>query len=233
MKKFLLLITLLLTLSSTTFAQEETANIKMPTRFQSVPMDKAQLLQTGQGKMFCPSCGMTLPVFYKTNHAVESNGTVKQYCSIHCLATNIHKHNLKDIKVVDNTSLKFIDANSAWYVVGSTKAGTMSRISKYAFSSKKDAQSFAKKFSGEVKTFEETLKFVQENLAKAQKMIAKKQAMMAKKGEMMFGKICKPTEKLFSSVAEAKSYLKTEEICGKIKGKKLQAIALYLTSRSK
>ena len=233
MKKVLLLITLLLTLSSSTFAQEEATNKKMPTRFQSVPMDKAQLLQTGKGKMFCPSCGMTLPVFYKTNHAVESNGTVKQYCSIHCLATNIHKHDLKDVKVVDNTSLKFIDANSAWYVVGSTKAGTMSRISKYAFSSKEDAQTFAKKFSGEVKTFEETLKFVQENLAKAQKMIAKKQAMMAKKGEMMFGKICKPTEKLFSSVAEAKTYLKTEEICGKIKGKQLQAIALYLTSRSK
>ena len=233
MKKVLLLITLLLSLSSTTFAQEETASKKMPTRFQSVPMDKAQLLQTGKGKMFCPSCGMTLPVFYKTNHAVESNGTAQQYCSIHCLATNLHKHNLKDVKVVDNTSLKFINANSAWYVVGSRKAGTMSRISKYAFYNKEDAKLFAKKFSGEVKTFEETLKFVQENLAKAQKMIAQKQAMMAKKGEMMFGKICKPTEKLFSSVAEAKSYLKTEEICGKIKGKQLQAIALYLTSRSK
>ena len=233
MKKVLLLISLLVTLSSSTFAQEEVTNKKMPTRFQSVSIDKAELLQTGKGKMFCPNCGMTLPMFYKTNHAVESNGTVKQYCSIHCLATNIDKHDLKDVKVVDNTSLKFIDANSAWYVVGSKKAGTMSRISKYAFATKKDAQAFAKKFSGEVKTFEETLKFVQNNLAKAQKMIAKKQTMMAKKGEMMFGKICKPTEKLFSSIAEAKTYLKTEELCGKIKGKKLQAIALYLVSRSK
>ena len=232
MKKILLLITLLLTLSSSTFAQEEATTQKMPTRFQSVPMDKAELLQTGTNKMFCPNCGMTLPMFYKTNHAVESNVTVKQYCSIHCLATTIHQHKLNNVKVVDNTSLKFIDAKSAWYVVGSTKAGTMSGISKYAFASKKDAELFAKEFSGEVKTFEETLKFVQDNLAKAEKMIAQKQAMMAKKGEMMFAKICKPTEKTFNSVAEAKSYLKTEEICGKIKGKQLQAIALYLTARS-
>jgi hypothetical protein len=174
MKIFLLLLTLLLTITSTTLAKEEATHQKMPTRFQSVPLDQAQLLQTGKGKMFCPNCGMTLPMFYKTNHAVESNGTVKQYCSIHCLATNLHKYNLKDVKVVDNTSLKFINANSAWYVVGSTKAGTMSKISKYAFSKKEDAKAFAKKFSGEVKTFEETLKFVQENLAKAQKMIAKK-----------------------------------------------------------
>ena len=230
MKKLLLLITAIATL---TFAQESTAGKKMPTRFQAVSFNQAQLLQTGKGKMFCPNCGMTLPMFYKTNHVGESNGTVKQYCSIHCLAESMSEHNLSNIKVVDTQTLKFIDAKSAWYVVGSKKAGTMSRISKYAFSKKEDAQAFAKKFSGEVKSFKETLKFVQNNLAKANAMIAKKQAMMAKKGEMMFGKICKPTQKLFSSVAEAKTYLKTEELCGKIKGKKLQAIALYLTSRSK
>ncbi len=229
MKKFLLLITAIATL---TFAQEATTQ-KMPTRFQAVPFNQAQLLQTGKGKMFCPNCGMTLPMFYKTNHAGESNGTVKQYCSIHCLAQSMSEHNLSNIKVVDTKTLKFIDAKRAWYVVGSSKAGTMSRISKYAFGKKEDAQSFAKEFSGEVKSFKETLTFVQNNLAKANAMIAKKQAMMAKKGKMMFGKICKPTKKLFSSVAEAKTYLKTEEICGKIKGKKLQAIALYLASRSK
>jgi hypothetical protein len=233
MKKFLLFITLLLTLSSSTFAQEEATTQKMPTRFQSVPLDQAQLLQTGKGKMFCPSCGMTLPMFYKTNHAGDMNGTTQQYCSIHCLAKTLHQHTLSNIRVVDNTSLKFIDAKTAWYVVGSTKAGTMSRISKYAFATKKDAQAFAKEFSGEVKNFEETLKLVQDNIAKENKMIAKKQAMMAKKGEMMFSKICKPTDKTFNSVAEAKSYLKTEEICGKVNGKQLQAIALYLTARSK
>jgi len=232
MKKILLLLTILATITSLSFAQEATAK-KMPTRFQAVPMDKAVILQTGKGKMFCPNCGMTLPMFYKTNHVAEINGTVKQYCSMHCLASVIQEHNLSNIKVVDNTTLKFIDANKAWYVVGSKKPGTMSKISKYAFAKKEDAETFAKKFTGEVKNFEETLKFVQENLAKENGMIAKKQAMMAKKGKMMFEKICKPTKEIFSSIADAKTYIKTEGICGNIKGKKLQAIALYLVSKSK
>ena len=174
---------------------------------------------------------MTLPMFYKTNHAGDVNGTTEQYCSIHCLAESMNEHNVTNIKVVDNKTLKFIDAKGAWYVVGSNKPGTMSKISKYAFSTKKDAEAFAKEFSGEVKSFDEVIKLVQANLAKESGMIHKKQAMMAKKGEMMFAKMCKTVDKSFDSVAEAKTYIKTNDICGNIKGKKLQAIALYLVNR--
>ena len=228
MKKILLL---LLTLIYTTFAQEPTTPKKMPTRFQAVPFSQAQILQKGQDKLYCTRCGMTLPMFYKTNHAGDVNGTTEQYCSIHCLAESMNEHNVTNIKVVDNKTLKFIDAKGAWYVVGSKKPGTMSKVSKYAFSTKEDAEAFAKEFSGEVKSFDEVIKVVQANLAKESGMIHKKQAMMAKKGEMMFAKMCKAVDKSFSSVAEAKAYIKTNDICGNIKGKKLQAIALYLVNR--
>ncbi len=230
MKKMILL--LLALLFTTSFAQEPNSPKKMPTRFQAVPFSQAQILQKGEDRLYCKICGMTLPMFYKTNHAGDVNGTTEQYCSIHCLAESMSEHNVTNIKVVDVKTLKFIDAKSAWYVVGSTKAGTMSKVSKYAFSTKEDAQAFAKKFSGDVKSFDEVLKLVQGNLAKESGMIHKKQAMMAKKGKMMFSKMCKPVKKSFGSVAEAKAYVKANDICGNIKGKKLQAIALYLNDRN-
>ena len=233
MKKILLLITTLLTLTSTAYAEEPTTGKKMPTRFQAVPMAQAQIIQEGKSKMYCPKCGMTLPMFYKTNHAGDVNGTTEQYCSIHCLAQTMKEGNVTNLKVVDNKSLKFIDATKSWYVVGSSKAGTMSKVSKYAFTNKEDAQTFSKKFGGEVLDFEATLTSVKSTLAKESEMIAKKQAMMAKKGEKMFTKMCRPMGQKFTTVAEAKAYLKSEEVCGKIRGKQLQAIALYLISLNK
>ncbi|HIP17884.1 MAG TPA: hypothetical protein EYG78_00925, partial [Sulfurovum sp.] len=116
---------------------------KMMKMFQSVPKEKAILLQEGKAKAFCPECGMSLPMFYKTNHAAHVNGKTKQYCSIHCVVEDMQKGStLTDIKVVDTNSLKFIDATKAFYVVGSSKKGTMTAVSKYAFSSKADADAF-------------------------------------------------------------------------------------------
>ena len=136
--------------------------------FQSVGMNKATIMQGGKAKMFCPSCGMTLPMFYKTNHAAKKGDHVEQYCSLHCLAeTNMkNKGSLKDIIVVDVKSLEFIDARTATYVVGSSKKGTMTMKSKYAFAKKKDAKKFAEKFGGKVKNFENTYKIASKSLEK-------------------------------------------------------------------
>ena len=212
--------------------KESKVSKKMPKRFQSVKMSDAQLLQEGKMKFFCPSCGMNLPMFYKTNHAADVDGKTKQFCSIHCLAETINKgKKVTNIRVVDNSSLKFMDASKAWYVVGSSKAGTMSKVSKYAFGKKEDAKKFAKEFSGKVMNFDDTLALVKKGLAKETKMIHKKQSMMAKKGRAIYGKLCQPIEQKFNSVAEAKSYVKTHKSCGKLNGKQLQAVGLYLKSK--
>ncbi|WP_415395919.1 nitrous oxide reductase accessory protein NosL [Sulfurimonas sp. CS5] len=201
--------------------------------FQSVDMKKATIVQSGDAKMYCPACGMTLPMFYKTNHAATHGDHTEQYCSLHCLAeTNIkNKNSLKDIKVVDVTTLKFIDASTATYVVGSSKKGTMSMTSKYAFAKKEDAKAFSEKFGGKVLNFENTYAIASKSLEKEMKMIAQKQAMMAKKGEMMYNKMCKKTDLKFNSTAEAKAFVKTSKICGDMNGKKLQAVGIYLGRR--
>jgi nitrous oxide reductase accessory protein NosL len=237
MKKIILVLAALVMVGSNGYAEEmkqEKMGKKMSTRFQAVSPDKAVILQEGDAKMYCPKCGMTLPMFYKTNHAAHVNGKVEQYCSIHCLAeTMASGGKVTDIKVVDNTTLKFVDASKAWYVLGSSKAGTMTMTSKYAFANKSEAEAFAKEFGGKVMNFEDTLASVNSMLEKETEMIHKKQAMAAKKGGMMFTKMCKPVDVQFNSVAEAKTYLKIQKPCGEVKGKMLQAIALYLNSRQK
>jgi len=122
--------------------------------FQSVSEDKATLVQSGKDKRYCVKCGMDLVKFYKTSHASTHNGTHYQYCSLHCLEDHLGEGiTLKNPQVVDLDSLKFIDVGSAYYVVGSKKRGTMSRVSKYAFASKDLAMEFQKAYGGKIMDF--------------------------------------------------------------------------------
>ena len=231
MKKILLTLLALGTLA--TFAQAEEAKPKKMTKmFQTVSKGEATLLQEGKSKPFCPECGMTLPMFYKTNHAATVDGKVKQYCSIHCVVEDTKKGSkLTDIKVVDVTSLKFISVEKATYVVGSTKKGTMTMVSKYAFANKADAEAFAKANGGKVMDYSAAYKAAESDFAKDSKMIAKKQAMMAEKGKMMYGKMCQKTDKKFATTAEAKSFMVENKLCKDLNPKQMQAIGLYLKSR--
>jgi len=205
---------------------------KMMQMFQSVPKEKAILLQKGKAKAFCPECGMALPMFFKTNHAAIADGKTKQYCSIHCLVEDMQKGTkLSDIKVVDTNTLKFVDATKAFYVVGSSKHGTMTRISKYAFATKADAEAFAKANGGEVTDFKGALQAAKADFAKDSQMIAKKQAMMAKKGAMIYEKMCQKTKKHFGTTAEAKAFIVENKLCKGLNGKQLQAVGLYLKER--
>ena len=205
---------------------------KMMKRFQSVLRGKATLLQEGKAKMFCPECGMTLPMFYKTNHAAHLQGKTKQYCSIHCLLEDMQKGSKAEgIQVVDTNSLKFIDATKASYVIGSSKKGTMTAVSKYAFANQADAQTFAKENGGKVTDFNGALEAAKADFVKDSQMIAKKQAMMAKKGEMMYGKMCQKTDKKFTSTAQAKAFIMSNKLCKGLNGKQMQAVGLNLKNR--
>ncbi len=211
-----------------------TAEAKMGHKmFQSVPMEQAQIMQKGDARMFCPQCGMNLPMFYKTNHVAEVDGKVKQYCSLHCLAEDreINHKELKNIRVVDVTTLQFIPVEKATYVVGSNVQGTMSGVSKYAFGKRADAEAFAKAHGGRVTDFAGAYEEAKKDFANDSAMIAKKQAMMAKKGEMIYHKMCRPTDKTFHSPAEAKAYVTKAQLCKGLNPKQLQAVGLYLSRR--
>jgi predicted HTH transcriptional regulator len=156
-KSIFAICTTLLLLGCTT--TQTTTEKHSQTRYQSVNEKEATLVQKGKQKNYCIICGMDLKIFYKTSHTAETkNKTKKQYCSLHCVVhdNEINKTDLLNLKVVDTNTLKLIPANSAFYVVGSSKPATMSSTSKYAFSKKADAKKFSKQFGGKVKNFYNT-----------------------------------------------------------------------------
>lgn len=209
-------------------------NGKAMANYRAVPKDQAQILQDGKNKMYCPVCGMTLPMFYKTNHAAtDDKGHTHQYCSIVCEVEDAVKNGkrLSNPKVVDNTTLKFIDAKSAYFVVGSNKPGTMSVVSKYGFGTRAAADKFAAVNGGKVMPFDAVYTMVEKSLEKDLKATAARQSKAATMGEKIYNKMCKKTDKRFESVADAKSFLTTSGICGKIAGKKHQAVALFLSNK--
>lgn len=130
-------------------------NASVPYRqFQMVDTSSAILVQSGKDKGDCYICGMDLVRFYKTSHASEHKDKKFQYCSIHCLEDHLGQGvTLKNPKVVDVASLKFISVSQAHYVVGSKKRGTMTRVSKYAFLNLADAKSFQAKNGGDIMDF--------------------------------------------------------------------------------
>ena len=107
----------------------------------------------------CSVCGMKLQMFPKTSHQAKVNGKTKYYCSIHCIAADIHKGTkLKEIKVIDADTFQYIDASKAYYVITKGRRGTMTMHGKTAFSSKESADAFAQKFGGYITDFTGALK---------------------------------------------------------------------------
>lgn len=201
--------------------------------FRVVDPKTAQILQEGKSKMFCPICGMTLPMYYRTNHASEVKGKTHQYCSIHCMHEEamLNNEEIKNPQVVDNDTLKFIPATSAFYVVGSSKPGTMSTISKYAFAKEQSAVAFAKEFGGEMMGYDAVSSKVSQGLKADIEMIKKRQAKAANMGEKIYAKVCKQTPQRFESVADAKVFLQESKICGNLKGKDFQQVGLFLAGK--
>jgi nitrous oxide reductase accessory protein NosL len=135
--------------------------------FQTVDKKDATLVQEGKNKNSCAVCGMNLVKFYKTSHMAEYNGKPVQYCSIHCLEHHLEDGvEVKNPRVVDVSTLKFIPVLEAYYVVGSDLRGTMSRVSKYAFSSLEDAKKFQAKHGGKIMDFRAALEKAKEDFKK-------------------------------------------------------------------
>lgn len=203
--------------------------------FSKVATHEPELIQKGDGKNYCPICGMNLTHNYKTSHGVIlSDGTAKQYCSMRCLAVDfpsIESH-VRNIVVTDVTSEKLIDAKRAFYVVGSKVSGTMSMVSKLAFEKEGDAKAFAHENGGEVMRFESAFAKAKASLSEdVDEFVKKKQKGMYPMGEKIYHKQCEK-EKIhphdFKTISELKVYFKHAQVCGALEEKELQALSLYV-----
>ncbi|MCW8953959.1 MAG: nitrous oxide reductase accessory protein NosL [Sulfurimonas sp.] len=192
------------------------------------------LVQDGKHKDWCPVCGMDIKKFYKTSHtSTLQNDKKRQYCSIRCLAVDMqeHKIDINSIKVVDAATDKLIDAKSAIYVVDSDIRGTMTKVSKLAFSSAESADDFNMDNGGYIVDFATALKMANESLKSDIAMVTKKKTKkIYPMGKKIFEKSCnKDIEpKDYIEINQLKSAIKHEKLCKPLKENQLQAVALYL-----
>ncbi|MEA3353953.1 MAG: nitrous oxide reductase accessory protein NosL [Campylobacterota bacterium] len=194
------------------------------------------LIQKGSSKHWCPVCGMKIKDYYKTSYIskLKMNGNPRQYCSARCLVVDMKEYGIErtSIKVVDAKTQKYIDAQKAFYVLGSKVAGTMSKKSKLAFENKKDAQEFMKKFKGKLVSFEEVLKSAKESIQSDDAMmLKKKKKSLYPRGKKIFDKVCQkdkidPTN--YIEINELKGDIVSNKLCKKLKEKDLHALSLYL-----
>ena len=192
--------------------------------FQSVPKEKATLIQEGEAKQYCPNCGMDLVKFHKTNHAHQN----RQYCSMHCLVEEFDGEEVEGVKVVDTKNLGFIDALKAFYVVGSSAPGTMSAVSQYAFVSEADAKEFQGERGGQIVSFKEAYAMAKERMKEDQERIkSKREQSVYGVGEKLYKNGCETINpNLFSTIAELKVAL--QKSCRLESEGQYQMVAIYL-----
>lgn len=123
----------------------------------------------------CKYCGMNRQQYAHSRIFVEyDDGTAEGFCSVHCLAVdlavNIDKFP-KSIMVGDYSTKQLINAEKAFWVLGGTKPGVMTKRAKWAFAKQNDANSFMHANGGVLVTFDEALKASYEDMNADTQMI--------------------------------------------------------------
>ena len=135
----------------------------------------------------CTYCGMDRAMFAHSRMLLAyDDGTTVGTCSLHCaavdLALNIDK-SLKSIEAGDYKAKNLVNAEEAFWVLGGSKPGVMTKRAKWAFGKKADAETFIKESGGKLATFEDAVSASYEDMYADTKMIREKRKMMQMKHE--------------------------------------------------
>ena len=129
----------------------------------------------------CKYCGMNRQQFAHSRIFVEfDDGSAMGTCSIHCaaidLAINIDK-TPKTIWVGDFKDKRLIDAEKAFWVIGGSKMGVMTKRAKWAFEKNEEAEAFIKEYGGRVANFNEAMRAAYEDMHEDTMMIRERRRM--------------------------------------------------------
>ncbi len=129
----------------------------------------------------CKYCGMNREQFAHSRVFIEyDDGTAVGTCSIHCAAVELALQIDKTPKVImvgDHGSKSLTDAEKAFWVMGGSKMGVMTKRAKWAFEKKEDAEKFIKENGGELSTFDGVIKAAYEDMYGDTKMIRERRKM--------------------------------------------------------
>lgn len=123
----------------------------------------------------CKYCGMDREKFAHSRIFIEyDDGSTEGTCSLHCAAVdfalNIDK-TPKTIWVGDYNTKNLIDAEKAFWIIGGSKSGVMTKRAKWAFLREEDAKKFVRENGGKLATFDEAIKAAYEDMYQDTKMV--------------------------------------------------------------
>ena len=132
----------------------------------------------------CPYCGMSRSKFQHSRHLVQyDDNLVDATCSIHCLAISLSLNidrGPKALYVADNAAAgkikPMIEVDKATYLIGSDLKGTMTTVSKVAWSSADAARTALQKHGGKIGDFDQALTAAYGDMAASTIMIRKRRA---------------------------------------------------------
>lgn len=135
----------------------------------------------------CKYCGMNRDTFAHSRIlTVYSDGKSEGTCSLHCAAVDMALNIDRDpvqIMVGDYNTKTLIDAEKAFWVIGGSKPGVMTKRGKWAFGTKDAAEKFIKENGGSVTNFDAVIKASFEDMYQDTKMIRERRAQKRKSME--------------------------------------------------
>jgi len=108
----------------------------------------------------CRLCGMWIDQYLHTRHVMTTaDGTQVSFCSFTCAAKYLKSHvaDAKQLQAADFLTAELVDAEDAFYLLGSDAPPVMSYTSIVAFASIEAAESFQELHGGKIMTFDELL----------------------------------------------------------------------------
>ncbi|MFP5212444.1 MAG: nitrous oxide reductase accessory protein NosL [Acidobacteriota bacterium] len=126
----------------------------------------------------CKYCNMDRQRYDHSRMLVEyGDGTVFGSCSLHCMALDLILNIDREIRAIyvgDYKTHRLIDAETAFWVIGGSRPGVMTRRAKWAFAEKKEALRYERENGGRLARFDEAMKAAYEDMYADTKMIRSK-----------------------------------------------------------
>jgi len=133
---------------------------------------------------FCKYCGMDREkVSHSRMYLEYDDGSTEGVSSLHCAAIDLTINTDKTPKAImvgDYNTRNLIDAEKAFWVVGGTKSGVMTKRAKWAFDKKENAEKFISENGGMLSTFDAAINAAYEDMYQDIKMLREKKKMMKK-----------------------------------------------------
>jgi hypothetical protein len=132
----------------------------------------------------CKYCGMDRGKFGQSRMYLEyDDATAVGTCSLHCAAVDLALTIDKTptaMRTADFATKKLVDAEKAFWVLGGSKPGVMTKRAKWAFENKGDAETFVRENGGTLVSFDDAVKAAYEDMYQDTKMIREKRKMKKK-----------------------------------------------------